>query len=150
MKAYRVGTWLFACSQVHVCHCYPFTYTDLQHCIWGAEQRLEASAVQKQQQQAQQQDQQQQEQQQPSQPAGDRNSPAGSCPDAALAEAAGCSSGPRTTINTEGIVMTRDTMAVSLAGNAVEVLTITAPANRGVPMAQRRGIVLSCEGGWRG
>lgn len=39
--------------------------------------------------------------------------------------------------------MQRACMATSLAGNAVDVLTITAPEGCGKPLSQRQGVVLS-------
>jgi hypothetical protein len=41
------------------------------------------------------------------------------------------------------IVLQRACMASSLAGNAVDVLTITAPDGCGKPLSQRQGVVLS-------
>jgi hypothetical protein len=42
-----------------------------------------------------------------------------------------------------GVWLQRGCLATSLAGNAVDVLTITAAADRGRPLEQRRGVVLS-------
>jgi hypothetical protein len=41
------------------------------------------------------------------------------------------------------MVLQRACMATSLAGNAVDVLTITAPEGCGKPLSQRQGVVLS-------
>lgn len=145
-----------------MCHCYPFTYTDLQHCLWGAEQRLAAASTNHQIKHRQQVEQSSQQcQNSPSNSTHDE--PSSACHDHSNSgdnpvdqknlsaghvegvDARSCA--PRTTISTAGVVMIREIMATSLAGNAVEVLTITAPDARGVPRQQRRGIVLSCE--WR-
>jgi hypothetical protein len=41
------------------------------------------------------------------------------------------------------MLLQRDCLATSLAGNAVDVLTITAPEGCGKPLSQRQGVVLS-------
>lgn len=161
---------------VHVCHCYPFTYTDLQHCLWGAEQRLTAVV-------------QPPPLQQPQQcetsagqgaavvegcaatqpPAGETASSSGDAGSSA-ASGSGSSAGgveaggtPSTSTSTShgsgsasrtrswsgaGVLLSREPLCRSLAGNVCDVITITAPAGQGVPLAQRPGIILSCE--WAG
>ena len=42
--------------------------------------------------------------------------------------------------------MARAPLCSSLSGNAVDVLTITAPGHIGLPLEQRRGVVLSGKG----
>eukprot|EP00775_Hariotina_reticulata_P008712 gene8712-8893_t len=41
------------------------------------------------------------------------------------------------------VTVQRTTLATSLAGNTVDMLTITAPADQGRPLSQRQGVVLS-------
>lgn len=149
---------------MHVCHCYPYTFTDLQHCLWAAEQRLvpvppvNAAAA-------------------PSDTgcSGSGEAGAGDAPAEAQTTAAAAQGGSHASTSScstagsgvpsasgqgarggsragqgscfqgPGIVLRRQLLAKSLAGNAVDVLTITAPAHQGMPLAQRKGVVLSCE-----
>ena len=41
------------------------------------------------------------------------------------------------------MLLQRSCLALSLAGNAVDVLTVTAPEDDGLPLASRQGVVIS-------
>lgn len=41
------------------------------------------------------------------------------------------------------MVVQRTCLATSLAGNAIDLLTISAPESDGLPMAARQGVVIS-------